>query len=393
MKKIICAASVALFLVACGGGGSSDPTPLPKPVVIETPALTPYAVTANSYYNLKSVQTSQIAYPTDSLSPYNDAVAFTVGNFSKEKNTQDLFVAKQTYQHHMITSVGQATPSEFLFYSKDAQNNWVKRTGLIESGNTCLHPRKASAADINKDGQTDIVVFCHGVDIDPWPGERSKIVLSQPNGNYKIIDMHSDVEYFHTGALEDLNGDGWSDIMTIGKTSLLVYINNKDGTFTKSTLPALDALIAADGGTSGQYNMQIMDLNEDGKYDIVLGGNELGNPNGWQLVGTRIIYNSADGLMQNPRLAIIPPVPNWQMINDYLYVKVNGVRYLYINRNKSDSWTGYLIQKVNLDTMASTVEFTQENTRWWPWILKCTEGGKDYVCRDDSRYPEKVEIK
>ena len=173
---------------------------------------------------------------------------------------------------------------------------------------------------------------------------------------------------------------------------MLVYLNNKDGTFTRSTLPALDALIAADGGLAGQYNMQILDLNDDGKYDIVLGGNELGNPNGWMLVRTRIIYNSADGLMQTPRLAFIPPVPNWHMINDFLYVKVNGIRYLYINRNKSTEWAGYMIQKVNLDTMASSIEFTQEGVRWWPWILRCVDGEKQYVCRDDARYTERVEI-
>lgn len=391
MKKVLfIAASAAIFLTACGGGGT-EPTPLPKPPVVELPA--PYTVGTNSYYNLKSVQTSQISYPQDSLSPYNDAVAFTIGNFSKDKSTQDLFVAKQTYQHHLITSVDQATPSEFLFYSKNAQGGWDKKTGLVESGTTCVHPRKAAVADLNKDGQSDIVVFCHGADREPFPGERSKIVMSQPNGKYKVVDMHSDVSYYHTGALEDLNGDGWVDIMSIGKTSLLVYINNKDGTFTRSTLPALDALIESDGGVSGQYNMQIVDLNEDGKYDILLGGNEVGNPSGWMLVGTRIIYNSADGLMQAPRLAIIPPVPNWYLINDFLYVKVNGVRYLYINRNKSTDWTGYLIQKVNLDTMVSTVELMQENVRWWPWILKCVEGQKQYVCRDDARYPDKVEIK
>lgn len=352
-----------------------------------------YTLTNNSYYNLKNNLKAQIVYPRSALGTYDDAMAFTIGNFTKDKLSDDLFVARQTYFHHKISKASDATTSVFEFYSKDINGEYKKRTDLLDSEIGCIHPRKSAVADLNKDGQADIVVFCHGVDIVPYPGEQTKVLMSQTDGKYKTFNIGSEVEFFHTGAIEDLNNDGWPDVITIGKDNFIVYINNKDGTFKRGSLPGLENLVTRNGGLAGQFNMQVLDLNNDGKYDIVIGGGECSPENNFRLICTRIIFNSADGLMQNPSQVNLPSISNWHTINDFVYVKTANKDFLYISRNHTQpDFSGFLVQEIDLSTLQSRVIYEENNVRWWPWIIACKDNNSTYICRDDSRYTGKVAI-
>lgn len=352
-----------------------------------------YALTSNSYYNLKNNLKSQIVYPRSALGTYDDAMAFAIGNFTKDKLSDDLFVARQTYFHHLVSKASDATASVFEFYSKDINGEYKKRTDLLDSEVGCIHPRKSAVADLNKDGQADIVVFCHGVDIVPYPGEQTKVLLSQPDGKYKISNIGPEVEFFHTGSVEDLNNDGWPDVITIGKDNFIIYLNNKDGTFKRGSLPGLENLVTRNGGLAGQFNMQVLDLNNDGKYDIVIGGGECSPENNFRLICTRIIFNSADGLMQNPSQVVLPGVTDWHTINDFVYVKTATKDFLYISRNHTQpNFSGFLVQEIDLSNLQSRIIYEENNVRWWPWIITCKNNNTTYICRDDSRYPGKVAI-
>lgn len=48
-----------------------------------------------------------------------------------------------------------------------------------------VHPREAVLADFNADGYTDVFVGSHGYDATPFPGEQNQLILSNGNGTWR----------------------------------------------------------------------------------------------------------------------------------------------------------------------------------------------------------------
>jgi hypothetical protein len=117
-----------------------------------------------------------------------------------------------------------------------------------------------SFGDIDNDGDFDIVMTNHGI--------AGQILRNDGAGNF--TDITSSTGFAHPGMdpiesfVEDLDNDGWIDIVVTGGgsgDSYVMWRNNHDGTFTQ------DQAIPSAGHTmlSAGYG----DLNHDGKIDIL----------------------------------------------------------------------------------------------------------------------------
>lgn len=357
-------ATVLVVVTACGGGGGDA-------IPAEPPQLPATALSTLSYENRHQAELYSSTLPAGVGQP--SARAF----FRMPDGSLGLYAANiGSYPGRTGADINnlQAGPS---FFYKQVNGTWQNVSNevydSVNSAPNCVHPRKVMPADYNQDGIIDFAVACHGWDGPPYPGERSRIILSQPDGRYKQEYLSSVIEFNHGGTAGDLNGDGYPDIMlTKMNTDVDVYINDKTGHFVKSNDYSIPQQRRA-------FHITLVDVNSDGKFDFIGGSHEWDD-------STRIILNPGDNnfggsLFNRPTEIIIPPVPGAGVIVDFLYVK--SVNSLYILRTggsgNSDPafYKGIWLQKFTLDSKLSTVEYANSNWTspvtggpWFPWIVE-----------------------
>ena len=361
MKHILSPILLSLFLTACGGGGSSvtPNTDINKPVISAT-------LYDTSYKNFKLNADDSIKYPIYHLRYGGDPYAVGFGEFLASGELS-VFVAYQNYNPWEPYSPVQANPanyaSEYAFYSINSDKTLTKKISL----KGCLHPGKALVADFNNDSIPDIFVICAGYDAEPFPGEKSQLLLSSGRGNYKIVEV--DIDMFTNATAADINGDGYPDLLGIpGKDqTAYFYINQKNGTFVKDTSIKINNL-----PRSAYFNIELMDVNKDNKLDIVIGGHE------FEGGITKVLYTGNDGVFGSSVLNI-PAIQGKGVVGDFTVVG----NMLYINRttDPSDSlgwYKGTLIQGYNLTTGVSTTGSYIPDT-YSPWIIPKTKNNQPGV--------------
>ena len=349
------------LLTACGGGGAST-APVEPPVVPTPPAV----VSQLSYEN------SHQPYTYTATVPLNSNARLV---FKYPDGGLGLVLVKLTNGPWNAT-LENALPSTVNFY-KQVNGQWVANTDTVfDAANSvpgCQHPRKAIGADYNQDGIIDFAISCHGWDAPPFPGERSRVLLSTPGGKYRLDYMSDVVGFQHGGASADINNDGYPDLIITNKDGVDVFINDRTGHFTRSTNLTIPQQRRA-------FHVELLDLNGDGKFDFVAGSHE------WE-DATRIILNPGDNnfggsLFNRPTEIVIPAVPGGGVITDFLYVK--SVNALYIIRtgdgrsNGTVFYEGVWVQKFDLTTRISTVVYAnptwkepgRSNNGWIDWIVE-----------------------
>lgn len=362
LHKSLISTALFVLLTACGGGGGASTPPVTPPTVTPNPpgvSLLSYENRHQDYSYSASVPIignarAVFKYPDGSLGLVIDKLISWPGN----------------------ATLATAQPSEVTFY-RQVNGQWVANTdSVFDSANSvpgCLHPRKAIAADYNQDGVVDFVIACHGWDAAPYSGERSRVLLSQPSGKYRMDYFSPTIAFQHAGTAGDLNGDGYPDLIMTNNNGVDVFINDRTGHFTKSTDLTIPQQRRA-------FHLELLDLNGDGLADLVAGSHE------WE-DSTRIILNPGNSnfggtLFNRPTEIVIPSVPGAGVITDFLYVK--SVNALYIVRtgdgqaNGTTFYEGVWVQKFTLDTRISTVVYANQawseaGRPWNKWIDWVTE--------------------
>lgn len=352
-----------IFLSACGGGEGSN-APL---VAGSAPAL---ATSDNSYRNFK-----QIGLTPQVLPAFGDARAYA--NFSGSGRT-DIFIARMWYS--LSTETPQtATPSQFSFWVQQLDGTYIEDTMMLSSYNGCIHPRKPIVADFNKDGRPDVFVACHGWDASPFPGEKNKIILSQPGGTYVINDASPDVGFFHSASAADLNGDGYPDVVLVNNFDskrALVLLNKGDGTFVRESGTRLPTSLVGN-----YFSIELLDINEDGVLDLILGGHE------WEGAPTKVFLNPGNNIFEGVTPIAIPAVQNEGVVLDFVATGTGVGRVLWVLRTSGGDGTFYqsrVIQKVTLSSLTSTLALYQRPGSWVPWIIPTIIGGQNVITTDNA---------
>jgi FG-GAP-like repeat len=311
----------------------------------------------SSYKNSKELDFFSTDFPKDPYG-YNflNATAYTF--FKYPDGSQGILNSELKYNVNTET-ITTATRTVLTFWKK-IKTNWIKSPIQINyKVPTCIHSRKILVSDFNNDGSVDFAIMCHGWDASPFPGELAAILLSQPDGSYNHEALSTDVGFWHGGASEDFNGDGFPDIAlthTIQSPStkygFTVYINDGKGKFTKSNEYIIPNFTKA-------FHIELVDVNSDGKFDVLAGGHD------WE-ESSKIMINPGNNNFENAQQITIPAIKGAGVLTDFVYSKTNNSIYICRTGDGQNNGTvfyeGLWLQKYDLTTKASTTLLS--NSGW-----------------------------
>ena len=134
-------------------------------------------------------------------------------------------------------------------------------------------------------------------------------------------------------------------------------------------------------GGKNYFTIELIDVNEDNKLDLLLGGHE------WEGSGTIVLINPGNNNFSNVTPIIIPEVPNEGVVFDFTFTGTGNNRMLWILRTSGGDGTFYqsrVIQKVLWSTLQSTVILNERPAQWIPWIIPTTIGGTKVIAGDNE---------
>jgi len=370
-KLSLFAVMAATMLVGCGGGGGGDSAPS-NPVAVTPPVVTPPVVVppvvkaplpvlASSYLNAKAAGLTATTVPVLPSTALREEITTTYAQADFFQDGTNSMVA--------VSAVFSANnvPGKIYFFQKDAQGNWQDKTAAkLRDTAGCISPRKVLVADFNGDAKPDVFVACHGIDTEPYPGENQRVLLSQADGSYvnTVVPFSG---YVHSASAAEITQKGYADIVLVdsanAKASPVMLLNNKNGTFTAdySRLPRIDGKPA--------YTIEFVDFQNTGKFDVLIAG--VDNSSTGVVMPTTLYSNNGIGVFTASAPVVFPDGPVNTGVLDVVYSK-DALYLLRVN----NTYKGSSIQKIDLNTKASSVIFSQEKFptgknggNWLDWII------------------------
>ena len=299
--------------------------------------------------------------------------------FDRGAGIQDLFTASVVYDPSQETEA-QAGRSVLRFWRNEG-GVFVEDNSILQASiPSCLHPRRALVADYNLDARPDVFLICHGYDQAPFPGEPNQVLLSGPSG-YELVEAAPDVGFWHGGAAADLTGDGYPDVVASIAGQQGYFENDGTGRFNfvaSSTIPV--------SANTGYYNLDLLDVNEDGLVDVLMGGHEWESP-------TRIWINPGDNDFASTTPITIPAVDGLGIVAGFAVSGTGSTRAVWVLRTggAADFSRFYdypVIQRYDLTTgTASVVAQGGVNDKWAAFLMVYERNGQTYVGSSDLRRP------
>jgi hypothetical protein len=371
--KVFYVLGLLCFVAACGGGtgSASMERPTSEPAG-EAPSRT---VLPSSYQNFKAVGLTPQNLPRG-LSGVGVVRAYA--DFSGQGRL-DLFAASLTYD--VRRPIQQATPSRLDIWRKQADGSFEQDTVLLSSNQGCIHPRRAIVADFNADKRPDVFLACHGYDDLPYPGERNLVILSLPNGRYEVKPAAPDVGFFHSASAADLNGDGLPDVVVTNNFDPAVvyaFINKGMGVFERESRPRFPASLSG----KGLFTVELVDVNEDGQPDALLGGHE------WGGTTTALLLNPGNNDFAQVAPITLPPVSGEGVVLDFAVTGQAASRHLWVLRTSGGEtgsfYQGRTVQKISWPSLVSSTPLRQRDASWFQWLIPSVLGGQAVMSSEDA---------
>lgn len=218
---------------------------------------------------------------------------------------QDIFVTNENNQNENL-------------YLNDGDDTFTTASvpSLLQNGGSTAG---SNWEDIDNDGDFDVLLV-------NWGNQRNHLLINNGDGTFTKLNQSpftTDISNSFGSSIGDIDNDGDLDIIisrafTAQKTTNFLYINNNDGTFTKSN----DDAVQDSGWT---YGLALGDYNNDGWLDLfearcfnanennVLFSNN-GGSNNWIILNLEGILSNRSAIGAIVKLkADISGSPVWQM--------------------------------------------------------------------------------
>ncbi len=180
-----------------------------------------------------------------------------------------------------------------------------------------VEPRGLFIADLNKDGNLDIVA----ANASDTSAHALSILFGNGDGTFKPVQYLAGIAKTYAVTAVDLNGDGNMDLASVcpNNNSLSIYFGNGDGTFktpvTYSTDSNPNAIVAADFNGDHKPDLLVTAHGGDGGFIDV----ELNEGNGnLQIPPSAALY------VYSPSNAVAADLRN-NGVNDVLYADANNI--------------------------------------------------------------------
>lgn len=177
--------------------------------------------------------------------------------------------------------------------------------------------RELIVADFNADGISDLFMADHGWDAQPFPGFQNQLMLGTGSGFTDATNLLPALDDFtHNAAAGDINGDGRIDILVannaLGDANKLSYflINNGAAGFEldRTRLPA-SLLTVSEPST---WAVEIADMDGDGAADLLVGRVE--KPGS---LPSRIYWNPGNGNFSEAQVTLLPDMTRFIPNGEY----------------------------------------------------------------------------
>lgn len=186
-------------------------------------------------------------------------------------------VNKDGYMDFLISVNTDDSNVELRWFINDGDNyNYKESTSMFNQSTKGMSAHKILKTDVNNDGIADYIAL--GVDErvpNAYSGNFS-VLIGKSNGTFDVNNIPNPNKYwFHNGSAGDLNGDGYTDVITAG----FIWLGDGTGNFVKNyDMP--------NSYCNSPLVYEIADLNKDGFNDIILS-------TGQDLDATSIIFNNS----------------------------------------------------------------------------------------------------
>jgi hypothetical protein len=321
MKRLIIALS-GLFLLGCS---KSDNTLTTRPISSTPATFTPsppiYQTLANGYYIGKTSYQLKPAFQFVNV----DSIRSVLGIKNK-----GMWNGTGNLGYVFIDMNNDGLEDIFYPYTSDA-NYQIKPDVLINKGNyyeldnnmlpsdfngTVL-TRKTLVGDFNNDSLPDLFLINSGWDAAPFSGENNTLLLSDKvTRKYKLGNLSNvPSSYWHGGASGDLNGDGNLDIIILGGNPARLLFGDGKGNFTAQNWQY--------NAGQGYITGEIIDVDKDGKNDIILSGDE-GRPAPALYSPSTIFWNKG-GTFASQTQICSPSTVGWGTVMDIACDDLDGV--------------------------------------------------------------------
>ncbi len=185
----------------------------------------------------------------------------------------------------------------------------------------CVYPIHLKYADLNGDGFPDFCCFSTGYDRAGSTGDYPVILMSNSNGEYSRLGYENWRDNgswiaFHGGDVGDFDNDGDIDVLfwdqNNGSGERALYLQNDgSGNFEEkkgSAIIDLSNYYAACKVTSSIFlDCEIADLNNDGKNDLILCGNDHTEVLEGYACPPVVFWGSDSGTFGGDNYTILPP--------------------------------------------------------------------------------------
>jgi len=343
------------LLTACTSPAASPAAPVPvdSPASTNPPPAAPAPSTTPAPGAVSTLDPiSASSYENSNSSVYlSTGAALAVGyaDFNRDDFNRD---GLEDVLMAYISGTRDTVPLKM--YLGNAAGQFTQDNSLLPSPPPgTVHARKIIVADFNRDGVPDAFIADHGYDSRPFPGARPVLLLSV-EGHFETAELPGVPAGFqHSATAADINGDGSPDIFVTDTTnSAFLLLNDGQGNFTltRRGLPPI---------TGGYFTSEFIDLDEDGYYDLLVGGHEQDG------AVTRVYWGDSTGTFSTTRASDIPGDPDYRIVLDFDAADLDGdgTSELVLTRTKSTPfYKGFYFQMLDL----SRRQFADVSTRIVP---------------------------